>query len=343
MEPKTFRRRELRARATRTAVEEFTGPVLEHLRERMRAVGFEGELSPRCFAELQETLTGFVETSLAHLRASIDEREAPHYAAPELRTRRDACVQDLYSTLVALRHTVRGVFGTSAEGELFGTGKTPRDPVALTRLGHALVDRLSQSETRESLSNGRVSFDWDVTTAGLVEKTVRLEEVLCELTRNTRRQSTAVAMKDEAAREHDRTQRGLFKVLEGLYEMAGMDTLARKLRPTEPARRRPTDTSDVEEPIESTASVLPKPRSPRPVGATGSHRSEPRPELRPSASLRGIRPSAPPGAATPPGSPDSAPLAVSTHPVRTGSDPPGGASHPGSRSSSPPGGGLPVV
>lgn len=208
----------------------------------MRAVDFEGDISSECFVQIQETLTRFVEASLEHLDSVVAERHERRSAAPELRSRRDEQARELYSTLVTLRQTVGGVFGRTMERELFGTGKTPRDPYTLVRLGNALSDKLSTSDVRERLiGHRRVSFDWNETALDVAEQTKYLEETLQELTRNASRQSTAVSRKDEAAREHDRTQRGMFKVLEGLYEMAGMDRLAEKLRPTEPTRRKMED------------------------------------------------------------------------------------------------------
>lgn len=358
MQPKTFRRREQRARATRTAVDHFTGPVLDHLRERMRAVGYEGAIPPECFAELQETLTGFVETSLEHLHSAVAERHQVQHEAPELRECREAATRELYSTLVDLRQTVRGVFGRTVEHELFGAGKTPRDAHTMVRLGHALAENLSRRETRERLSGlRRVRFDWDDTAADLADKTARVEEVVRELTVNASRQSTAVVLKDEAAEEHDRTQRGMFKVLEGLYEMAGMDHLARRLRPTEPRRRRstaspeaPAEPEVVAAPADEVPISLPKVASgsgaveSRPEALrSASSPVEPRPELSPSASRQGIRHAGPPRAAPPPGSPSSAQVAASASPVRASSDPPGGASHPGWRRSGWVEGEIPVV
>ncbi len=253
-------------------------------------------------------------------------------------------------------------FGPGYEGQLFGTGKTPRDPFALAHLAGEIARSLRNPKLQEQLSGSLFAqFDWNVTADDLGGKAARLEEVLHDLDANAAGQTSAVRRKDEAAEELGRTQKCMFKVLEGLMEMAGLDEVARQLRPGEPSRRgtsadgatneEPVAVGNTEEPsiepvvaheetdrAEVAAAEGSEPGSnpsitPLRWVESASEADVAGPDAEGSTSKAGIAPSDPPAAAKPLERPSSGPLRASPHPVRTASDPSGGASHPRSEDS----------
>lgn len=358
MEPKTFLRRLRKTQATRAAVDKQSRLILEELHQRMEAIGYEDKPEAECFVRLQEQLTGFVEAHLERLDRTLEERNVLRGEAPFMRERRDELAAELYETLVNLRGTIRSNFGAGYEGQLFGTGKTPRDPLRLAGLAGEIVNQLREPELQEQLSGSPFAqFDWDVTADDLDGKVQGLETSLREIDGNTAGQRSAVRRKDQAATDFDRTQKGMFKVLEGLMEMAGMDDMVRGLRPTEPARRgasadpakireagavqngreREIDLPDASEPAErddiaAAAGSEPASQSSNPplrLVEFAAEAANPGPDAVESAAEARVPVSDPPAVAKPRKVKSPGRLRASTHPVRTASDPPGGASHRG--------------
>lgn len=358
MEPKTFLRRVRKVQATRTTVDQQTDVVLKELHRRMEAIGYEDKPDAECFARLQEQLGGFVEAQLEHLDGKLEERRRLLHDAPMMRERRDELTAELYDTMVSLRGTIRSTFGAGYEKQLFGTGKTPRDPFTLAKLAGEIARSLRNPELQKQLSGSPFAqFDWDVAADDLGQKAVRLEEVLHDLDENAAGQTSAVRRKDQAAEDFDRTQKGMFKVLEGLMEMVGMDDVARQLRPTVPAKRgasadeamseipeavkqprerkieaavapRDTDRDEIAAAAGSDSTSEPSPPPLRLV-ESASEADSAAPGAIEWASEAGITISDPPAATKARERPSSGRLRASTHPVRTASDPPGAASHPG--------------
>lgn len=252
MPAKGIIQREKKIQATRSAFAAQGEEVVRALQGQLADSGLGGEIPDTWLLGVQDVLTRHLEAR-GNVLEEIDARKQRFLGtAKELRARRDDLKAELYDRMVRLRQTVRNVFGEARGHDLFGSGKTPRDLLTLIRVARALVERLRRPQETEEISEGSgVSFDWNVKLRDLEEPLSQLEALRRRIRRAEAEVSKAVDEKQQAMKELDRAQRGVFQVLEGLRRVAGLDGLATRLRPTVPQKRnQPAPTEADESTIE---------------------------------------------------------------------------------------------
>lgn len=150
------------------------------------------------------------------------------------RRRRDDAAQRLSQQVVAIRQTLSALFGPDATQTLVAIdGRTATDPVTLARQGRRMLERFT--DPAFALPEAQFAgVDLDVTrwVDELAAPVEELEAALDEVARERREAETTLTAKLLALDDYDRSYRAVARILEGLYELTGLDEYASRVRPT---------------------------------------------------------------------------------------------------------------
>jgi hypothetical protein len=170
----------------------------------------------------------------------------------------DEAIEGLYREVVDLRTGLEAVAGTEAMVQAGLTGTTPREPVALARLGQALHTALPTLAAVPSVRRG-LTFDASSYELPLAKALARLDSALGAMRREERELEATLVAKNRALAEHDTRFLQIARVLESLFRLAGFDELADRVRPSirrpgqveNPPPEAPAEPPIVTDPIET--------------------------------------------------------------------------------------------
>lgn len=199
----------------------------------------EGEPAPD-FVVFQEQLARYLEMRIAQMV----EAEEVHFSelADDLapRRRRDEAAQACRDSLIALRNTLTGAFGSDFGDSLLGVeGRTPDDPLALHRLGRRALERLTE-ESLEIPPRRLDGFPVDLgALASQLEPVLdELGEALREVNEEDRRREATIRERDLALDAFDTAVGSIGRIAIAFDKLAGFPDFAGRIRFTLPVRRR---------------------------------------------------------------------------------------------------------
>jgi hypothetical protein len=204
---------------------------------------------------LEVLTTTMVAADAAH------ETELADDAAP--REARDAGVAALYEHLVDLRTTVTGVYGAKAAEDLRLTGKTPRDPLLLSRFAEAVEGACKTAKLPKPKVKGATLHLADL-AAEVAALRAPLDQARSDVAREAREATVTLNQKTSAVAAYDDAFEAIATVLEGLLLAAGQSDLAAKVKPS---ARKPGETGD--DPGDGSPPGATPPPAPPPTGAPG--------------------------------------------------------------------------
>ncbi len=153
------------------------------------------------------------------------------------RRRRDQRAGKVNSAVVGLRQAFTGIYSEEKLAEIGFARRTPQPPGELQEQASHLVTRLSDPEL--DLSGSRFG-DFQLDAAHLAQELVGsvkdLREAADDLAREERRSEAMKLAKDDALKEHDRWFVWIAQTVESLCRVAGLDEVAKRVRPSS---RRP--------------------------------------------------------------------------------------------------------
>lgn len=194
----------------------------------------------------------------------------------ELRSRRDEVVNDLRSDFGQLRDTFRGLFGPDDAAKLALEGPTEREPATVLRVAQDVVLRLRDPAI--ALSQPRFqgfTVDTEALVAQLEPKTAELSAIFDELNRQARAAEVTQRQKNLAMEAFDATFLRIARLLEAIFELAGLSDLAARVRPSthRPGRREADEADDNETPQPDTPPADPAAPAPSQPPLTGTSES----------------------------------------------------------------------
>jgi hypothetical protein len=209
-------------------------------------------------ADLQdgETLPGFLtmfrllQRKLAAAREELAVATTRHLREVDndlgLRQRRDALMGRLTSTVSRFRNALNSIFGPGSGIVLAGLeGETAREPEALLAQIELIFDRL---EAPEATIGPPELPGFSLTPAAFVAALgpdyAELKTLVDGLNDENRKSNHTLIAKNEAAERYDRLFAPIAGALQAFYVLAGMDELARRVKPS---TRRPGRTQEVED------------------------------------------------------------------------------------------------
>jgi hypothetical protein len=199
------------------------------------------ELAPASSADATGNIAALIRRLGQTLKASIDElvaadrvHESEKADDVEVRQELDEAIDGVYREVVDFRAVLEGVGGTAATAQAGLAGATPREPIALGRLAHALHDRLPALTGVTSMRRG-VTFDAMAYAEPLKEALSRLERAQQALRREERELEATLMAKNRVMSAHDTRFLTIARTLESLFRLAGFEELANRVRPS--ARR----------------------------------------------------------------------------------------------------------
>ncbi|MFO0604996.1 MAG: hypothetical protein U0324_17570 [Polyangiales bacterium] len=187
-------------------------------------------------------LARVLDRSAANVRDADDRHEAELADDDAPRAARDAAVSALTATVTELREVVTGLFGAPALKLVNLTGPTPREPIALSRFVHNVVEGLGAAKLPAPRVKG-AEFDAKRYAKTLRQHVTALDAAAADVTREAREAQVTQSAKTAAIASHDALFAGVANVAEGLLTLVGENDLARRLRPS---ARRPGVTADDE-------------------------------------------------------------------------------------------------
>ncbi len=245
---KMVMQRQRTALALQAAVTDGAGLATAALERAFQEVIREGETMPD-LRLLQEFLARKLEVLGTNIVAADEEAVSETAENADLRQVRATAANAVHEALFKLRALVSGLYGSTATNTLLGLGsRLPRDPMVLHRLAQRALAKVAEPGFQAPATNDEHVV---INLAGVVR---RIEEPAAELARllvttsleKKTNQRTVIRKRDRMG-EFDRGFRGTAGMLKAMYVLAGMDELARKVRPSirraigeQPAQETPT-------------------------------------------------------------------------------------------------------
>jgi hypothetical protein len=167
----------------------------------------------------------------------------------EPRQKRDDATKALRQVVVELRETLTGVYGAKALRGLGFSTDTPEDSSLLSGFTKEIIRSFESKQSSGGLPTVRegTSFNPGPTLTKLGNLRNALETHLKAVTKEERELQTALSVKNKAIAEYDKTFSRVARLFETLCLLAGMDDLAKKVRPS---RRNPGQLAEEGEVIE---------------------------------------------------------------------------------------------
>jgi hypothetical protein len=207
-------------------------------------------LAPGLPADGNSSVSGMIRRLGRTLQASIDRlvaadkaHEAEKSDDLAVRVELEEATEQLYREVVEFRTGLEAVGHPNALLHIGVAGATPREPVALVRLGQAVQDQLPLVATMVPVRRG-LTFDAMTYQEPLAAAVARLEAAQDAMQREQRELQITLMAKNRALAEHDACFMTVARTLEALFRLAGLTELADRVRPS---ARRP---GQVEEEIE---------------------------------------------------------------------------------------------
>lgn len=155
----------------------------------------------------------------------------------DLQQRRDELKDELLAKFTPTRHTLENLFGSVRGFTVVGVaGDTLRDPQGLVKQVRDTVGFLEEPKVELSTAVVGVQADFPTVAENLAQGADRLEEALTEHAEADKDAETTRQTKNEAIESYDRTFLHVAQTTEGLFNLAGLHDLAKRVRPS---RRRP--------------------------------------------------------------------------------------------------------
>lgn len=290
-------------------------------------LGRDGWDVPReCLEPLHRSLLRVLEARNRRLADAVRERQDVANRGRQCRALRDEASREVYGLLVQMRQILHATIGPRGVRAHFGPGKTPREPREVWRLASNLRAVVRDDTSRRHLC-GTIGSE-DV----LLNWARELEEPLSRLGLHLRQVGEAevaerrtVPAVRRAKAEMRETQKFAYRLLEGLFGLAGMAEVAQTLRLPEPVTAKTAENR----PAAATAET-PAPRPAEPQAADRTETARLREAATPSGTPAARPPANPPTTGTEsPRRPEEAPT-TGTAPTRPPASPPAtGTTEPG--------------
>lgn len=173
----------------------------------------------------------------------------------ELAARRDRFSERLFEAFIQARHVLERLYGNIRGFSVVGVaGPTLRDPSGLIKQVRETIEFLEDPKVNlPEFSNFAVNHPG--LAVDLRTGAEALAEVLAEIALARKRAEATRLTKNEAIKDYDRMFLYVARVLEGLFNLAGMTDAAERVRPS--TRRPGTRAADNAEPEEQEASETP--------------------------------------------------------------------------------------
>jgi hypothetical protein len=203
-------------------------------------------------------------TSAEELVAADRAHEAEKADDAAVRRELEEAIEAVYREVVDFRTGLEAVGGTEATVNAGLTGNTPREPVALGRLAHALYDALPRLAAIPVARRG-LTFDVMSYAEPLSTAIDRLDGAQTALRREERELEATLMIKNRVMAAHDMRFLTIARILESLFRLAGFEELADRVRPS--ARRPGHIENDPDAPAAPGAEtpVTPDPGTPAPA------------------------------------------------------------------------------
>lgn len=169
----------------------------------------------------------------AELLVAADEAHAVELTDDAgLRAKRDEAAEALRAMLVALRDGLVGLYGASTPGAVGLAGPTPTDPVVLVRVAREVAKGLRQPGVLPPPRYAGAKIDVLAEAAGLEALAGHLEVAIEAVASDLRENQVTKTARDGAMSRHDRVYSRVANVLSALFDFAGEEELADRIRPT---------------------------------------------------------------------------------------------------------------
>ncbi len=228
------------------AIDTYRGPMVDGLVPSFTPLLGEGQVMPfETQLELfKKKLILDRDQLVAADRAYRDQRAQESL----VRGRRDAAVTDVNRDVVDLNGALTGVYTPEKLAELGFARRTPQGPEELSEQASYLAVRLSAPDL--DLSGAR--FEFQVEPSKLVESLLgsseTLKQVIEELAQEERKSEALMLAKDDALEVYNTSFLWIARTVESLCRLAGLDEVARRVRPSS---RRKGETEHTGEPPEA--------------------------------------------------------------------------------------------
>jgi len=240
MAQKSVVTRERSASSVSAALDTFTPSIQERLVALAAPHVAPGEAMPDWSAALR-MLARMLDRSAANIRDADARHEAELRDDDAPREARDAAVSDLTDAITELREVITGLFGAKSLKLVQLVGSTPREPVALSRFAHNVIDGLGAAKLPAPRVKG-AEFDAKAFAKRLRGHVKALDAAVADVTREAREAQVTQAAKVSAIAAHDTLFASVANVAEGLLTLVGKNDLAERVRPS--ARRPGVTASD---------------------------------------------------------------------------------------------------
>jgi hypothetical protein len=181
-----------------------------------------------------------LQTSIDTLVAADKAHEAEKSDDLAVRVELDEATEQLYREVVEFRAGLEAVGHPDALLHIGVSGATPREPIALVRLGQSVQDQLPLVAAMTPARRG-LSFDAMAYLEPLAVGVSRLEAAQEAAQREQRELQITLMNKNRALAEHDACFMAVARTLEALFRLAGLNELADRVRPS---ARRPGQVED---------------------------------------------------------------------------------------------------
>jgi len=236
----------------------------------------EGEPAPD-FAVFLDQLARYLEMRIEEMVA----KEKLHFAeldddlAPQ--RRRDQAAEAVRDTLLALRSTINGAFGSDFGEKLLGVeGRTPDDPLALFRQAEEALDKLTaESLELPSLRLEGFSVDLGTLVAQLQSPLDELGRALVEVNDQSRLKEATIRERDLALGAFDVAVGSVGRIVIAFDNLAGFPEFGERIRFTVPFRRRRGTSPPEETPPAETLPAETLPADPGPAPPAGEPQPDP--------------------------------------------------------------------
>jgi hypothetical protein len=250
---KTVARREGVARTVESAVELHGPEVVAAL---VRVLFPEGappslsmsQLIAALGAALNRDTLAMSEADVALAAESADD--------PPIRAERDERFARLRLELQDVRALISATYGDAVVGTYSLGGTTPERPDLLRNQATSVIGLLRERPFTAPPKPGRAALDAGALADGIEGLSAALGESLGAVTREEREYQLALERRDAAVESWTRTYRGVAGVVSSLFDLAGREDLAARVRPTtrrsagitEPEELEPTEPEPTPEP-----------------------------------------------------------------------------------------------
>jgi len=256
MPQKSVVTRERSASSVCAALDTFTPSIQERLVALAAPHVAPDEAMPDWSVALR-LLARMLDRSAANIRDADERHEAELRDDAAPREARDGAVDAITATITELREVMTGLFGAKSLALVHLVGVTPREPIALSRFTHTIIDGLGAAKLPAPRVKG-AEFDAKSFAKTLRRHVTALDGAVADVTREAREAQVTQAAKTTAIAAHDTLFVSVANVAEGLLTLVGENDLARRVRPS--VRRPGVTASD-----EGSDGDAPEPKGDAPI------------------------------------------------------------------------------